>query len=105
MLAVLTAVAWAALLAAAQGPLGDACGDAEAAARRPDMRIDVNTAEAALLEVLPGIGGTLAENIVVDRRANGLYESLGELDRVPRIGPKTIEKMRPYVVVGEEVPG
>ena len=41
-------------------------------AGQPDL-IDVNTADEALLQRLPGIGPALAARIVADREANGLF--------------------------------
>ena len=60
-------------------------------------RIDVNTADAATLTLLPGVGPTTAERIVEDRERNGPYRTLEDLERVPRIGPKTVQRMAAYV--------
>lgn len=59
-------------------------------------KVNINTASAAELDLLPGIGPTLAARIIADREANGLFKTLGDLDRVPRIGPKTIADLAPY---------
>lgn len=59
-------------------------------------KIDLNTASAAELDLLPSIGPTLAARIIADREANGPFGSLDDLDRVPGIGPKTIAKLVPY---------
>jgi competence protein ComEA len=69
-----------------------------AASAWPDMRIDVNTATAAELEVLPGIGPKLAGRIVADRAARGPFASIEDLDRVPGIGPRLVEGIRQYAV-------
>lgn len=58
--------------------------------------INVNTATAAELDLLPGIGPARAADIIADRAANGPYTSLDDLDRVPGIGAKTIAKLAPY---------
>jgi competence protein ComEA len=50
---------------------------------------------------LDGIGEKLARRIVADREQRGPFHSIDDLDRVKGIGPKTLEKMRPYVVVEE----
>lgn len=55
--------------------------------------INVNTAPAADLDLLPGIGATKAQAIVVYRTLNGPFSSLAELDAVPGIGPATLEKL------------
>ena len=67
----------------------------------PDMRIDINTADAAELNVLPGIGPRLAERIVADREARGPFASLDDLARVRGVGPRTVERIRTYIVAEE----
>lgn len=64
----------------------------------PDMRIDINRASASELTVLPQIGEALAARIVEDRERNGPYGTMDELVRVPMIGPRTVERIRPYAV-------
>ncbi len=59
--------------------------------------INVNTASAAELELLPRIGPVMAQRIIEDRLANGPYESDSDLDRVSGIGPKTLEKLSPLI--------
>lgn len=59
-------------------------------------RINVNTASAAELQVLPGIGPTLAGYIVADREANGPFATLDDLQRVQRIGPRTVERLESF---------
>ena len=61
--------------------------------------IDLNTATAAQLEHLPGIGPAIAQRIIDDRTKHGRYTSVEELDRVQGIGKKTIDKLRPYLMV------
>jgi len=65
----------------------------------PDMRLDLNRATAAELTLLPGIGPKMAMSMVEDRKRNGPFATVDDLARVHRIGPKTIEKLRPFVVV------
>ncbi|MCH7848274.1 MAG: helix-hairpin-helix domain-containing protein [Planctomycetes bacterium] len=64
----------------------------------PDLRIDVNSAEEAQLDLLPGIGPRLAARIVEDRRTQGSFASLDELMRVTGLGPRLVERLRPYAV-------
>jgi competence ComEA-like helix-hairpin-helix protein len=61
--------------------------------------IDVDRAEAAELERLPGIGPALAARIVAERRARGAFGGPEGLLRVTGIGPKTLAKLRPYLSV------
>ena len=65
----------------------------------PDMRIDLNVARQDELTVLPQIGSALSARIVEDRLLNGRFDSIDDLTRVLRIGPKTVERLRPFAVV------
>jgi competence protein ComEA len=60
--------------------------------------INVNTATADELQRLPGIGPVTAQAIVA-ARGRAPFQSLNDLDKVKGIGPKTLEKIRPFVVV------
>src|SRR5262249_46493141 len=62
----------------------------------PKEPININRAPAEELQRLPGIGSKLSQQIV-DERQNGPFQSVEELRRVRGIGPKTIERLRPYV--------
>lgn len=50
--------------------------------------VDLNTASAALLSYIAGVGPTLAESIVEYRNQNGAFKSRAELKKVPRLGEK-----------------
>ncbi len=56
-------------------------------------RVNINTASAAELENLPGIGPSKATAIVDDRTANGAFGSCQDLGRVAGIGPATIANL------------
>ncbi|NLF13778.1 MAG: ComEA family DNA-binding protein [Anaerolineaceae bacterium] len=62
-----------------------------------DGRINVNTAGAALLETLPGIGPSLAQRILEHRESNGPFESVQDLLAVPGIGPATLAKFEEMI--------
>jgi competence protein ComEA len=64
----------------------------------PLKALNVNTATAAELEELPGIGPALAERIVRYREEKGRLGSLQDLDAVKGLGEKKLEKIQPYVV-------
>ena len=62
------------------------------------FQVDVNTATWPELAQLPGIGETMARRIVDERMARGQFEDHGDLQRrVQGIGPRTLERMRPYL--------
>lgn len=65
-------------------------------------RIDVNTATAAELEELMGIGPVLAQAIVDYREANGPFASIDELLAVSGIGETKLEGIRDDITLGEE---
>lgn len=54
--------------------------------------VDLNTASAALLTHVAGIGPKLAENIVAYRNEHGPFKNLNELKKVPGVGPKAFEQ-------------
>jgi competence ComEA-like helix-hairpin-helix protein len=59
--------------------------------------INLNTASAEDLAELPDIGPKLAAAIIAGRP----YKTVEEVTKVKGIGPKTLEKMRDKVTVGE----
>lgn len=58
-----------------------------------DGTVNVNTADIATLEQLPGIGPALAGRIVEHREQVGPYGSLADLDAVSGIGPAMMERL------------
>lgn len=65
----------------------------------PSRPIPLNTADAPTLELLPGVGPVLAQRIIAYRNEIGGFRSVDDLLDVKGIGEKTLEKIRPYVVV------
>lgn len=63
-------------------------------------KLDVNAATVRELEQIPGVGRSLAAAIV-DARATrgGRFAALDELDDVPGVGPKTLEKLAAFIEV------
>jgi competence protein ComEA len=61
--------------------------------------ISLNTADAATLEDLPGVGPELASRIVAWREANGPYTSVDDLLNVAGIGEKTVDGLRDSATV------
>lgn len=63
-------------------------------------KINVNTASADELTMLPGIGTETAKRIIEYRTKYGIFYSLDELTKVKGIGENTVEKLKPYATVG-----
>jgi competence protein ComEA len=60
---------------------------------------DLNRADRAELEQVPGIGPTLAKEIENYRNAKGPFKSVDGLRQVKGVGPVTLDKVRPYLRV------
>lgn len=61
--------------------------------------IDINSADAAMLETLPRVGPALARRIIDWRQANGGFSSVDQLLEVSGIGERTLEGLRDRVRV------
>ena len=64
--------------------------------------LDLNTATAEQLALLPGLGPTKAATIVKWRETHGAFSSLEGLLHVPHIGPGTLANLRPRLTVSDE---
>jgi competence protein ComEA len=61
--------------------------------------VDLNSATAAQLETLPGVGPVLAQRIVDWRTEHGRFTSVDELQEVSGVGEKKFESLKPHVRV------
>lgn len=80
------------------GRLGTRAPAATGAPPAPAGKVDINSADAAELERLPGIGSYLAAQIIAYRQAHGPFARIEDLDKVSGIGPATVERLRNLVV-------
>lgn len=65
----------------------------------PASPVNLNTASASELDRLPGIGPSLAQEIIGYREAHGAFRSVEDLLSVPGIGPAKLEALRALVLV------
>ena len=73
--------------------------DADQAPRQTArFQVDINQAEMPELLQLPGIGDALATRIIETRKKDGPFVKLDDLQRVQGIGPKIMERLRPYLL-------
>lgn len=96
---LLALVGMTALLAAQ--PSGQASGPAKPDTRqsRPGLLVNLNTASAAQLQELPGIGAKTAERILEYRQKKGPFKKIEELMNVKGIGEKSFLKLRSQITV------
>lgn len=74
-------------------------GASEAAGRVPAEPIDLNTADLAALDSLPGIGPATARAILEERTRRGGFRSTRDLLRVPGIGEGRFARLKDRVRV------
>lgn len=65
----------------------------------PTGKININTATAAQLDSLPGIGPTYSQRIVDYRNTNGPFSSIDKIQDVKGIGPKTYDKFKDLIML------
>jgi competence ComEA-like helix-hairpin-helix protein len=75
-----------------------------ATTKKPPLRpININTANAEELQLVPGIGPVTAEKILQMRKSYGPFKSVDDLVAIRGIGKKRLDKMRKYLTVGRVV--
>ena len=65
------------------------------------QKINLNRAEAWLLEALPGIGETKAKAIIAYRDQNGPFQNINQLSKVEGIGAATYEQIKHLITVAD----
>lgn len=61
--------------------------------------VNVNTASAEQLQLLPGVGEARARAILATRKRLGGFKSVDQLVEVKGIGAVALDRLRPFVVV------
>lgn len=61
-------------------------------------KVNINTADAATLETLPGIGPAIAQRIIDYRQANGPFAKIEDIKDVSGIGDGILSKIQDLIV-------
>ena len=67
----------------------------------PAAVVNLNTATAAQIATLPGVGEKAAARIIEYREKNGGFKKIEELMNVKGIGEKSFLKLKPLITVGD----
>jgi competence protein ComEA len=96
--------AMAVLVLAATGPAVTAQDKAPKAkgSQTVTTPVNLNTATAAELQALPGVGAATAKLILEHRQKNGGFKKIEELMTIKGIGEKSFLKLKPLVTVAPE---
>ena len=62
-------------------------------------KLNLNTATADQLQLLPGVGAEKAERVVVWRQKNGSFKRVADLRKVKGFGYKTLKKLEKFLDV------
>lgn len=60
-------------------------------------KININTADASLLQEITGVGPATAQKIIDYRNTNGRFKTIEDIKNVSGIGDKTFEKMEDQI--------
>jgi competence protein ComEA len=66
--------------------------------------INLNAADRSQLMQIPGVGPAMADAILDHRQRHGRIETFEELEHLPGVGPKSIEKIRGWLTIGPGSP-
>jgi competence ComEA-like helix-hairpin-helix protein len=74
-------------------------------AKPTSLMLNINTAPAESLMMLPRVGNVVGQRIIDLRQRLGRFDSVEQLVQVRGIGKKTLELIRPNIMVGDIGPG
>ncbi len=83
---------------------GDRFGTRPTEVQAAQYRVDLNRATRSDLIQVPGIGPGLADRILSHRDSRGKFGHVDELAGVNGIGPATLDKLRPWLIVADGRP-
>ena len=76
-----------------------AYADDAASGGSPSGVVNINSADAAQLSMLPRVGPKAAERIIAYRTEHGPFKKTSDLMQVKGIGAKTFERLSQYITV------
>ena len=82
-----------------QSGSGTNSGSGTASGTTNEGKVNINTAESAELQTIPGIGPSKAARIIEYRQSNGNFSSIEDIQNVSGIGSKTFESIKDYITV------
>ena len=76
--------------------------EAKAEPKAEGRKVNINSADASQLALLPRVGPSVAQRIVAYRKENGPFKKPEDLMLVPGIGDKTFALLKPYLAIAGE---
>lgn len=78
---------------------GGSAGSAQGATDTDGEKVNINTADSAELQSIPGIGPSKADRIIEYRNTQGRFNTIDDIKNISGIGNKTFESIKKYIVV------
>lgn len=72
-----------------------------AAEVKQPQKVNINKAEAWLLDALPGIGPARAQDIIDYRQANGQFQYINDITKIDGIGPAIFDNLKDLITVAD----
>lgn len=78
---------------------GSGAGFAQGTGNTEGEKVNINTADSAELQSIPGIGPSKADRIIEYRNTQGRFNTIEDIKNISGIGNKTFESIKKYIVV------
>ncbi|TEB16431.1 ComE operon protein 1 [Pelotomaculum sp. FP] len=85
--------------AAAVSPVAASSAGAGNSAQQAGGKVNINTADQAQLDTLPGVGPAYAQRIIQYREINGPFKTIEDIKQVSGIGDKRFEQLKDLITV------
>lgn len=67
--------------------------------KTPAGKVNINTADAAVLDTLPGVGPAMAQKIIDYRKNNGPFHTLEDIKKIPGIGESKYLNLKDKITI------